>query len=119
MATSRVSDTIEGSAPCWKLGHSRSSSSRGRANKNANAYTSEFGKGFGGFHADSKNLEELSRQDAAQKQHIVGYGKRNYHEKFASTVFTDTYEEDITKGPRQPHAQLVRPNSQLGSSRST
>ena len=42
-----------------------------------------------------------------------GYGKRNFHEKFASTVFTDVYEEDVVKGPKNPDNSVVRKNDQI------
>jgi hypothetical protein len=38
MQWARTEDTIERSGPCWKLGHSKSSSSGGRAIKNGNPY---------------------------------------------------------------------------------
>ena len=38
MQWARTEDTIERSGPCWKLGHSKTSHSGGRANKNLNPY---------------------------------------------------------------------------------
>lgn len=108
----RVADTIERAEPVWNLGHSRSSTNQGRAGKNGNPYEGELAGGFSNF-LDGKGQDTIPRVDASHKQHIPGYGRRNFHEKFASTVFTDTYEEDITKGPKNPDNAVARKNGQL------
>jgi len=113
-----ISSEIEGAKPCWKIGHSRSSSARGRACKNANPYSGELSGGLGNFLGEK--VDSNQRRDASQKMHYVGYGKRNFQEKFSSTVFTHSNSEsNISKGPCAPYATLVRPNGQVSRPHST
>ena len=71
---------------------------------------------FGGnINAIAKATRLLSSCPLTLGSRWQGHGKRNYSEKFASTVFTHVYEEDVRKGPCAPINPVAKANTQLSN----